>query len=271
MSLPNSLSHSAHLHSGGAKCVAVLASDASTVATGGSDGIVNILDTFDGTVRHMLRGHTSRIWDVAASAPGDMLASASGDGTVRLWSSAGEHLSTLGGEGGDVYGVRFRPSQSTPSPSRNQAPASWPDTNGHSPTGGSSSSSQQITTASYDRIIRTYDIETSSLIRTFSGHSLAALCVAYDPVGTLIASGAKDRQVRLWDAVGGVCVNTMSGCLGEVTSVEFDVHGRYLLVGSKDNANRLWDLRMVRIAPLTSDQVGGERWKVEGQSCYQAR
>jgi COMPASS component SWD3 len=102
-----------------------------------------------------------------------------------------------------------------------------------------------VTTASYDRILRTYDIETTSLIRTFSGHSLAALCVAYDPVGTLIASGAKDRQVRLWDAVGGVCINTMSGCLGEVTSVEFDAAGRYLLVGSKDNANRLWDLRMV--------------------------
>lgn len=119
-----------------------------------------------------------------------------------------------------MYGVRWRP-------------------------GAVSGQGAQITTASYDRILRTIDVSTGSLIRTFSGHSQTTLCVAYDPAGSLLASGAKDRQVRLWDAIGGVCVNTMTACLGEVTSVEFDNHGRYLLVGSKDNSNRLWDLRMV--------------------------
>lgn len=233
MTFPNTLTATIRAHQGGAKCVSLLAPDGSTAVSGGGDSVVKILDTTNGSTIHSLTGHTSRIWDVDADSTGDLVASASGDGTVRLWSSSGDHLSTLAGQGGDVYGVRFRPSTS----------ASL-----GSDSGASCTSSRQVTTASYDRILRTFDIETSSLIRTFSGHSLAALCVAYDPVGTLMASGAKDRQVRLWDAVGGVCVNTMSGCLGEVTSVEFDAHGRYLLVGSKDNANRLWDLRMVRLA-----------------------
>jgi WD40 repeat protein len=235
MSLPITLKRSIHAHRGGAKCVATLGSDASAVVTGGSDGLVKILDPSTGSVIHTLTGHTSRIWDVDCSLSGDMIASASGDATVKIWSSSGGALSTLGGEGGDVYGVRFRPTH-TASPNHSA---------GSSSNGGGLC--RHVTTASYDRILRTYDVETSALIRTFSGHSLAALFVAYDPVGTLMASGAKDRQVRLWDAVGGVCVNILSGCLGEVTSVEFDLHGRYLLVGSKDNANRLWDLRMVRL------------------------
>lgn len=83
-------------------------------------------------------------------------------------------------------------------------------------------------------------------IRTFSGHTQSALCVAYDGSSSrLIASGSKDKSVKVWDASGGVCVMSLDGSLGEITSVEFDQSGRYLLAACKDNSNRLWDLRMV--------------------------
>ena len=38
----------------------------------------------------VLEGHRSRIWDLASSVRGDCLASASADGTVRLWRRGGE-------------------------------------------------------------------------------------------------------------------------------------------------------------------------------------
>ena len=112
-------------------------------------------------------------------------------------------------------------------------------------------------TASYDRILRVWDVETGKQIRTFSGHSQSTLAVAADHTGGLLASGwvicciiaddrSKDKHLRLWDAVSGVCVKTMTA-LGEITSVEFDSDGKYLLAGCKDNTNRLWDLRMVSV------------------------
>lgn len=118
-----------------------------------------------------------------------------------------------------------------------------------------------MVSASYDKIIRLWDVEKGRQIRTFSGHSQSTLAVAFDPTGGLLASGcvisyldpstplmnfrSKDKHVRLWDVVAGVCVQAMPACLGEITSVEIDRAGRYLLAGCKDNSNRLYDLRMV--------------------------
>lgn len=47
----------------------------------------------------------------------------------------------------------------------------------------------QLVTASYDKIVRLWDVGTSKQIRTFSGHSQGALAVAFDPIGNAIASG----------------------------------------------------------------------------------
>ena len=47
----------------------------------------------------------------------------------------------------------------------------------------------QIATASYDRILRSWDVETGKQVRTFSGHSQSTLAVAFDPTGNVLASG----------------------------------------------------------------------------------
>lgn len=183
--------------------------------TDDSDSTLRIFSTIDGTLRHVLTGHRSRIWDCASSHTGRHLLSASGDGTVRLWTDS-ELDRVLDGNGGDVYAVRWKPNRE-----------------------------DQAVSAHYDRILRVWDVATGKLLRTFSGHAQSTLSVAYDHTGNLLASGSKDKHVRLWDLVGGTCVKSLSGSLGEITSVDFDSDGKYLLAGCKDNSNRLWDLRMV--------------------------
>ena len=58
-----------------------------------------------------LLGHTSRVWDVDATDSGAFAASASGDGTVRIWETEneGKCLAVLGGGPavGDVYSVKW--------------------------------------------------------------------------------------------------------------------------------------------------------------------
>lgn len=48
-----------------------------------------------------------------------------------------------------------------------------------------------VVSASYDKIIRLWDIETCKQVRTFSGHSQSILAVAFDPTGNVIASGCE--------------------------------------------------------------------------------
>ncbi|ORY24960.1 WD40-repeat-containing domain protein [Naematelia encephala] len=217
--VPSDLNRLVSGHTANVKCIGLIGPEGNTAISGSSDTTLHIFSTLSGETRHILSGHTSRVWDVASSGPGPLgwIASSSGDGTVRIWSNTGKSRTAISGDGGDVYGVRWRPGRE-----------------------------DQIASASYDKIVRCWDVETGKQVRTFSGHGQSTLCVAFDPVGNVIASGSKDKHIRLWDAVGGVCIQSMTASLGEITSVEFDPEGRYLLAGCKDNSNLLWDLRMQR-------------------------
>ena len=79
---------------------------------------------------------------------------------MRIWSTeTGECERILEQDSGDVYSVRWRPTHS-----------------------------EQVVSAAYDRILRSWDIETNALIHTFSGHSQSTLAVAYDHTGNVLAS-----------------------------------------------------------------------------------
>lgn len=49
-----------------------------------SDNTLRIWGTETGECHAILEGHTSRIWDVSTTTQGDFVASASGDGTVKV-------------------------------------------------------------------------------------------------------------------------------------------------------------------------------------------
>ena len=75
-----------------------------------SDSTLRVFSTIDGSPRHSLLGHTSRIWNCSTSPSGSLLASGSGDGDIRIWSPMdGACRTILRGDGGDVYGVTWRP------------------------------------------------------------------------------------------------------------------------------------------------------------------
>jgi WD40 repeat protein len=55
------------------------------VASSGSDGTVRLWRAGDGGLARTLQGHTQDVNAVALSADGQVLVSASSDGTVRVW------------------------------------------------------------------------------------------------------------------------------------------------------------------------------------------
>ncbi|KAM0746289.1 WD40 repeat-like protein [Meredithblackwellia eburnea MCA 4105] len=222
--IPNTLLDSFAGHTANVKCLRFVGSSGRHFATGSSDRTLRIWDSLSPTTPPViLRGHTSRIWDVDSTSKGDRILSASADRTVKVWSwrrqdaaegSESRVRATLEGNEGDVYAARWHPM------------------------------GNHIATGGYDRIVRLYDVESRAILKTFTGHALSVSSVLFNPLGNLIVSGSKDGHVRFWDTVSGLNIRTLTAQVGEVTSV--DMNDVYLLTSSRDNSIRLWDVRMLR-------------------------
>jgi WD40 repeat protein len=147
-----------------------------------------------------------------------MLASASNDGTIRLWDvQHGDCLVTLEGQSSTVDSVCFSPD------------------------------GRLLASGSGDGAIRLWDfgdqldINHYSLLQT--GHKNRVLSLCFSPDGRVLASGGEDSTIRLWDCHSGNCLHILSGHTNGVWSVCFSADGRVLVSGSLDETIKVWDVQ----------------------------
>ncbi|EDX76045.1 hypothetical protein MC7420_5479 [Coleofasciculus chthonoplastes PCC 7420] len=160
--------------------------------------------------RNQIKGHQQRIWHVSFSPNSKYMATASSDGTARLWDLSGNQKAEFKGHQGWVTHVSFSP-------------------NG-----------EYIATAGEDGTARLWDLSGKQLVE-FRGHQGQVWSVSFSPNGEYIATAGEDGTARLWDLSGQQLVE-FRGHQGQVWSVSFSPNGEYIATAGEDGTARLWDL-----------------------------
>ncbi|KAF2259255.1 hypothetical protein CC78DRAFT_621216 [Lojkania enalia] len=170
----------------------------------------------------------SWVYSVAYSPDSARLASASYDGTVKIWdANSGECLSTLEGHSSSVRSVAF------------------------------SYDSARLASASDDGTLKIWDLSSGECLSTLEGHSSSVRSVAFSYDSARLASASGDSTVKIWDASSGECLSTLEGhsssvsgeCLSTleghsswVYSVAFSHNSARLASASDDRTLKIWDL-----------------------------
>ncbi|KAG5634537.1 protein with putative role during mitosis [Sphagnurus paluster] len=215
----------------------------SIIASASEDATVKIWDWETGEFERTLKGHTKAIMDVEFDHKGHLLVTCSSDLFIKIWDSQNEwkNTKTFPGHDHSVSAVRFMPGD------------------------------QYIVSASRDRTIRVFDIASTHLVRTISGHAEWVRCVVPSDDGRLLASGSKDHTVRVWDsqtgesklelrahehdvevvafapvaaypAIQNLTEKLQPGHDNWVRALAFHPSGKYLLSASDDKTIRVWEL-----------------------------
>ena len=172
-----------------------------------------------------MTGHMDVIYSGTFSPDGLTLASASWDGTVRLWQvSTGQEMMVLQGGNGEIWSVAFAPDGKTLAAGRSSRHAGsevllWQGCD------GPANRPAHLVARPEGRARR----------RSFlSGHAGAVNGLAYAPDGSFLASGSDDASVILWDPDSGTERRRLTGHSGPVDAVAVSPDSRLVASGAGD-------------------------------------
>ncbi|MEM6427060.1 MAG: AAA-like domain-containing protein, partial [Cyanobacteria bacterium P01_D01_bin.128] len=113
--------------------------------------------------RNRLSGHEGHVLGVTYSPDGELIATASGDQTVKLWAKDGQLLHTFAGNA-TTFGVAFHP----------QLPL--------------------LAATNLDGSLQIWELESKTLVQTIQAHNGAAWSLAFSPTGEFLVSGGADHH-----------------------------------------------------------------------------
>ncbi|MEM7062316.1 MAG: TIR domain-containing protein [Cyanobacteria bacterium P01_B01_bin.77] len=223
---------------------------------------------FWGQEKNQLEGHQGGIRNVSFSADGQLIATASNDGTLKLWDADGSLRFTLDGHRDQVRDVAFSPDGNLlASASADNTVKLWRKDGvvlhtlkEHDDTIYSlsfSPDSTLIVTGSGDRTIKLWDASTGALVDTFLGHQDRVRDVAFSPKGDLIASTSSDRTIKLWTR-NGIEVASFSGHTADMEAIAWSPTGDRLLSASEDRTMKLWTLTGTEVTTFSGHTGGVE-------------
>jgi WD40 repeat protein len=150
---------------------------------------------------------------VAISPDGKLLASASADRSIRLWSLPdGQLIKILEGHLKAVGAVCFSPD------------------------------GKSLASGGFDKTVRLWSLPEGQPLKTLEGHTDYVTALAIGQAGRLLASASQDHTIRLLSLPDGGMLKSIPAHTRDVTAVAASPDGNLLASASLDGVVRLWNL-----------------------------
>jgi WD40 repeat protein len=201
-----------------------------------------------------LEGHDGRIYGLDFSSDGRLLASASHDGTIRLWDvETWQEVSAVEGRGD--WEVYVTPDDAHVASANGtiweiktgEQVRALEGRKGHvafSPDG------VWMASAGFNAPIELWDVQSWQMVRTLEGHPDRVFGMDFTPDGSLLASGSglgpndvSEFTVKVWGVAQGEEIHTLEGHRGDIHAVAFGPDGALLASASTDGTVKVWDVQ----------------------------
>ncbi|OCH89636.1 WD40 repeat-like protein [Obba rivulosa] len=193
------------------------APDGQHIATGGDDGKVKVWSTVSGFCFVTFSEHSSAVSAVEFAKQGQVLFSASLDGTVRAF---------------DL--VRYRNFRTFTSPSPVQFSCLAVDPSGEVVAAGSTDSFE----------VFLWSVQTGKLLDVLAGHEGPVSSLAFSPTGNQLTSGSWDKTVRVWNVFGRSHAVEPYQLSSDVLAVTFRPDGKELAASTLDGQIMFFDVAL---------------------------
>jgi WD40 repeat protein len=106
-----------------------------------------------------------------------------------------------------------------------------------------SADSAKLASASLDRTVGVWNVETGERLQTFEGARSGFYAVTFSPDDKLVAAATLDQNtIRLWEAESGRVAGVFQGHRSQISALAFKADGKQLASGSSDQSVRVWDV-----------------------------
>ncbi|MCB2134726.1 MAG: c-type cytochrome [Rhodobacteraceae bacterium] len=212
------------------------------IASAGDDFSVRIWETGTGTSRELGR-HEGKVIRLAASPDGRRLASASWDGTARIWTIDGSQPPlALAGHKSNVNDVAF------------------------------SADGTRLFTASSDGTIREWDTTTGETLRTLVHHGFGVNTLTLDETAGWLAYGAVDGGTRIIALADVVVIGDFTLDRRPILALAYHAGAARLAVGDAHGYIMMLDTRDWKIAEDFRATLSGPIWALafspDGQNIH---
>lgn len=169
------------------------------------------------TRARVLQGHREAVGAIAIHPRGQIFASGSRDGTIKLWQlKDGRGIFSLRGHPKAIYSLAFSPD------------------------------GRFLASASADRTIKLWDLNKRETIRVLggraSGHTDEVIAVAFSGDGRTLVSGSADKTVKLWDVATGRMRVHLKGYGSEVSAIATSPDGKTFASGGWEKSLRIREI-----------------------------